>query len=154
MKCLNICSVLLKKQMLYIHSILQQDICDRIKGMSLMSLMFILSNRVKREKRNKFCCLKLFKKLNNCPYLCNQKSNCRCCYFQMPSVVHCMNATASAQSTNFLQNFYPQTNFAQLLRVARKHSCTFGMINRGRLELATSPIGMGLGPQVAFLMHK
>ena len=27
-----------------------------------------------------------------------------------------------------------------LLRVTRKRSCTFGMINRGRLELATSPI--------------
>ena len=27
-----------------------------------------------------------------------------------------------------------------LLRVTRKRSCTFGMINRGRLELATSQI--------------
>ena len=40
-------------------------------------------------------------------------SNCRCCYFQMPSVVHCMNATASAQSPNFVWNFYPQTIFAK-----------------------------------------
>ena len=30
-----------------------------------------------------------------------QLQNCRCCYFQTPSVVHCMNATASAQSPNF-----------------------------------------------------
>ena len=34
---------------------------------------------------------------------------CRCCYFQTPSVVHCVNATASAQSPKFLRNFYPQT---------------------------------------------
>ena len=40
--------------------------------------------------------------------------NCRCCYFQTPSVVHCMNATASAQSNNF----------CQLLRVTHKRSCT------------------------------
>ena len=76
--------------------------------------------------------------------------NCRCCYFQTPSVVHCMNATASAQSPKFLRNFYPQTHFANfcgyrasalaILRVTRKRSYTFGMINRGRLELATSPI--------------
>ena len=39
-------------------------------------------------------------------------SNCRCCYFQTPSVVHCMNTTASAQSPKFLRNFYPQTIFA------------------------------------------
>ena len=38
--------------------------------------------------------------------------NCRCCYFQTPSVVHCMNATASAQSPKFLRNFYPQIIFA------------------------------------------
>ena len=38
--------------------------------------------------------------------------NCRCCYFQTPSVVHCMNATASAQSPKVLRNFYPQTIFA------------------------------------------
>ena len=38
--------------------------------------------------------------------------NCRCCYFQTPSVVHCMNATASAQSSTFLRNFYRQTIFA------------------------------------------
>ena len=50
--------------------------------------------------------------------------NCRCCYFQTPSVVHCMNATASAQSPKFLRNFYPQTIFCQLLRVTRKCSCT------------------------------
>ena len=56
--------------------------------------------------------------------------NCRCCYFQTPSVVHCTNATASAhcaQSPKFLRNFYPQTaanNFCQLLRVKRKPSCT------------------------------
>ena len=77
--------------------------------------------------------------------------SCRCCYFQTPSVVHCMNATASAQSPKFLRNFYPQTIFANfcghrasavaLLRVTGKRSCTFGMINRERLELATSPIG-------------
>ena len=52
-------------------------------------------------------------------------SNCRCCYFQTPSVVHCMNATASAQSPKVLQNFYPQTIFCQLLQVTRKRSCTF-----------------------------
>ena len=40
--------------------------------------------------------------------------NCRCCYFQTPSVVHCMNATASAQSPKSLRNFYPQTIFANL----------------------------------------
>ena len=50
--------------------------------------------------------------------------NCRCCYFQTPSVVHCMNVTASAQSPKFLRNFYPQTIFCQLLRVTRKRSCT------------------------------
>ena len=38
--------------------------------------------------------------------------NCRCCYFQTPSVVHCMNTTASAQSPKILRNFYPQTIFA------------------------------------------
>ena len=36
--------------------------------------------------------------------------------------------------------FLPANNFCQLLRVTRKRSCTFGMINRGRLELATFPI--------------
>ena len=41
--------------------------------------------------------------------------NCRCCYFQTLSVVHCMNATASAQSPN---------NICQLLRVTRKRSGT------------------------------
>ena len=35
--------------------------------------------------------------------------NCRCCYFQTPSVLHCMTATASVQSPKFLRNFYPQT---------------------------------------------
>ena len=38
--------------------------------------------------------------------------NCRCCYFQTPSNVHCMNAMASAQSPKFLRIFYPQTIFA------------------------------------------
>ena len=78
--------------------------------------------------------------------------NCRCCYFQTPSVVHCMNATASAQSPKFFTKFFPANNFCQLLRVTRKRSCTsagnaqaqfsctFGMIDRGRLELVTSPI--------------
>ena len=50
-----------------------------------------------------------------------KKRNCRCCYFQTPSVVHCMNATASAQSPKFLRNFYPQTIFANF---TRKRSCT------------------------------
>ena len=39
-------------------------------------------------------------------------ANCRCCYFQTPSVVHCLNATASAQSPIFLRKVYPQTIFA------------------------------------------
>ena len=55
----------------------------------------------------------------------------------MPSIVHCINSTVSVQSLSFL----PAKNFCQLLWVMRKHSCTFSMINRGRLELATSPIG-------------
>ena len=63
--------------------------------------------------------------------------NCRCCYFKTPSVVHHINATASAQSPKFL----PADNFCQLLRVTPKRSCTFAMINRGRLELATSKTG-------------
>ena len=46
--------------------------------------------------------------------------NCRCCYFQTPSLVHCMNATVSAQSPKFL----PTNNFCQPLRVMRKRSCT------------------------------
>ena len=33
-------------------------------------------------------------------------------YFQTPSVGHCMNGTASAQSPKILRNFYPQTIFA------------------------------------------
>ena len=82
--------------------------------------------------------------------------NCRCCYFQTPSVVHCMNTTASAQSPKFLKKFLPANNFCQLLRVTRKRSCTsagnaqasctFGMINRGSLELATSPIPTDFKP--------
>ena len=71
---------------------------------------------------------------------------CRCWYFQTPSVVHCMNATASAQSPKFCTKFLPANNFCQLLRVTRKRSCTFGMINRGCLELATSPIGADAPP--------
>ena len=55
------------------------------------------------------------------PFICNS----RCCYFQTPSVVYCMNATASAQSPTFLRNFYPQIiQVCQLLRVTRKRSCT------------------------------
>ena len=51
--------------------------------------------------------------------------------------------------TNIFTQFLPANNFCQLLRVTRKHSCnsagnaqrscTFEMINRGRLELVTSP---------------
>ena len=37
---------------------------------------------------------------------CNAPRNCRCCYFQTPSVIHCMNTTA--QSPKLLRNFYPQ----------------------------------------------
>ena len=40
--------------------------------------------------------------------------------FQTPSDVHCINATASVQSLNFL----PAKNFSQLLRVTHKRSCT------------------------------
>ena len=43
--------------------------------------------------------------------------------------------------TKFFTKFLPVNNFCQLLRVTRKRSCTFAMINRGRLELATSPTG-------------
>ena len=42
------------------------------------------------------------------------------------------------------QNFYKiftRKQFCQLLWVTRKRRCTFGMINRGHLELATSPTG-------------
>ena len=53
-----------------------------------------------------------------------RKRNCRCCFFQTPSVVHCMNATASAQSPKFFTKFLPANNFCQLLRVTRKRSCT------------------------------
>ena len=52
--------------------------------------------------------------------------------------------------TKTFTKFLPANNFCQLLRVTRKRSCTsagnaqsqlhFRMINRGRLELATSPI--------------
>ena len=31
--------------------------------------------------------------------------NCRCCYFQTPSIVHCMNASACAQSPEFYETF-------------------------------------------------
>ena len=44
--------------------------------------------------------------------VCLDQGNCRCCYFQTPSVVHWMNATASAQSPKFLWNFYSLTIFA------------------------------------------
>ena len=43
--------------------------------------------------------------------------------------------------TKIFTKFLPANKFCQLLRVTRKRSCTFGMINRGRLELAISPIG-------------
>ena len=42
--------------------------------------------------------------------------------------------------TKIFTKFLPANNFCQLLWVTRKRSCTVGMINRGRLELATSPI--------------
>ena len=61
-----------------------------------------------------------------------------------------MNPTTSAQSPKFYQIFtrkqFLPTSVGnaqaqlQLLQVTRKRSCTFGMINRGHLELATSPI--------------
>ena len=41
------------------------------------------------------------------------QANCRCCFFQTPSVVHCMNAT----------KFLPTNNFCQHLWVTRKRSC-------------------------------
>ena len=42
--------------------------------------------------------------------------------------------------TKIFTKFLPANSFCQLLQVTRKRSCTLGMINRGRLELATSPI--------------
>ena len=75
--------------------------------------------------------------------------NCRCCYFQTPSVVHCMSSLYERNCvcavTKIFTKFLPANNFCQLLRVTRKRSCTFGMIHRGRLELATSPIRPSLG---------
>ena len=79
------------------------------------------------SETNKDYHLSVFQKLQ-CYNTCNQvkwchkhgRPNCRCCYFQTPSVVHCMNATASAQSAKFL----PANNFCHLLRVTRKRSCT------------------------------
>ena len=61
------------------------------------------------------------------PCLCKNKRarvappNCRCWYFQTPSVVHCICVCAVTKiSTKFL----PPNNFCQLLRVTRKRSCT------------------------------
>ena len=42
--------------------------------------------------------------------------------------------------TKFFTKFLPANNFCQLLRVTCKRSCIFRMINRGCLELVTSPI--------------
>ena len=47
--------------------------------------------------------------------------------------------------TKSFTKFLPANNFCQLLQVTRKRSCTLGMINRGRLELATSPINSVCG---------
>ena len=86
-----------------------------ITGMHIQFFLFFCLGNLQRWKfycncRN-FCILSLFQKIY---------CNCRCCYFQTPSVVHCMNATASAQSPKFL----PANHFCQLLRVTRKRSCT------------------------------
>ena len=57
---------------------------------------------------NMLCCL--FASLTHLQnetfsYLKHGYFNCICCYFQTPSVVHCMNATVSAQSPNFNEIF-------------------------------------------------
>ena len=65
-------------------------------------------NVTRRVFKNKMAALSaVSEKKKNSPAV-----NCICCYFQTPSVVHCMNATASAQSPKFSRNFYPQTIFA------------------------------------------
>ena len=69
----------------------------------------------------------------------NVSSNGRCCYFQTPSVVHCMNTTASAQSPKFL----PANNFCQLLRVTRKRSCTSAGNAQAQLHFTRSCTSAG-----------
>ena len=56
--------------------------------------------------------------------------------------------------TKIFTKFLPANNFCQLLRVTRKRSCTFGMINRGRLDIATSPIAYFLPLRVRAFFHK
>ena len=61
----------------------------------------------------------------------------------MLSVVHCINVTAPAQSLICTRKKLLSTSAGkkeQLCAGGRKSSCTFPMINRGRLEFATSPI--------------
>ena len=58
---------------------------------------------------NKINILTFICRFSSKEYSTTSSCNCRCCYFQTPSVVHFMNATASAQSPNCLRNFYPQT---------------------------------------------
>ena len=51
-------------------------ICVRIKRMSLMPLILTMSYRQKKKKSDQFLCFALFRKSNNCPYLCNQMFDC------------------------------------------------------------------------------
>ena len=64
----------------------------------------------------------------------------------------------SCTVTKIFTKFLPANNFCQLLRVTRKRSCTsagntqaqlhFRIINRGPLELATSPIAVQASPSL------